>query len=414
MMNLTAAKSPKYKILYLVTGFPPDVSGVSLFNWERSTCLAKRANFEVVVLAPDWQLKSGDRPYPDTIPPLMQIDTYPSQPWLPYPVTHVPCFHALSVINDKIEMHQPDIVVITDVERLFLLSTWQLPGVKYAKANKVLFIAEYHTDLYNFSASYAGWQWIRFMAKFTRLSNRLYKYFDITLCSTVAAQKSCIDQGISNSRVLPYLGIDVSMYGPQLRNRECLLQWLSPHEREFTIFVYVGRIAHEKRVDYLIDAYSKLKHNFTNCSLMIIGDGPKDIMAHLHRMSSNTKDIHFTGYLFGFQKAQVMASCDVFCSPSPYETFGRTLVEAMASGLPVISVDSGAASEHVRSGENGYLVSPGDVSELVAAMERSINNTSVTITSLAVQQSQKFSLENSCAHLEEFYSEQLAERHSPQ
>jgi len=64
-------------------------------------------------------------------------------------------------ISKRLAYYKPDLIIMTDVERFFLLSTWQLPGRRYARRHHIPYIAEYHTDIYNFSAAYPGWQWLR-------------------------------------------------------------------------------------------------------------------------------------------------------------------------------------------------------------------------------------------------------------
>jgi glycosyltransferase involved in cell wall biosynthesis len=97
--------------------------------------------------------------------------------------------------------------------------------------------------------------------------------------------------------------------------------------------LFLGRLAFEKQVDLLIKAFAQLKQKQEKCSLLIVGDGPDEVVNFLKRLAQPIPHIHFTGFMQGEEKANLLASCDVFCSPSPYETLGRTVVEAMASGF---------------------------------------------------------------------------------
>lgn len=115
--------------------------------------------------------------------------------------------------------------------------------------------------------------------------------------------------------------------------------------------------------------------------------------------------IHFTGFIKGETKANVLASCDVFCSPSPYETFGRTVVEAMASGIPVVTVESGAVSEYILNGVNGYLVPPNDVEGLANCLDSVLLSNHTEIIQRALQDAQQFSLEQGCQNLSHFYQQ---------
>lgn len=395
-----------HTLAFLVTGFPPDVSGVSHFNWERAQWFAQQGGYRVVVFAPDWQ-KRADALLSPGLNDNLIIERYRSKPWLPYKLTHVPKFRAAYQIGQKLASYKPDLIVMTDVERFFLLGAWQLPGRGYAKKHHVPYIAEYHTDLYNFSAAYPGWQWLRSVARSSQLASYLYRRLDQTVCSSLAASKSCQELGIPNIQTIPFLGIDVSTYSPQRRDRTCLAPWLSPQEQNNKVLLFLGRLGFEKRVDLLIEAFARLQRKQPNYSLIIAGDGPDNVVNQLKRLAEPLSNVHFTGFLLGDNKANVLASCDVFCSPSPYETFGRTVVEAMASGIPIVTVSSGAVSEYVLDGVNGYLVAPDNAEALANGIHKVLSSNNTTVIQHALRDAKQFSLEQGCQNLSNYYQHLL-------
>jgi phosphatidylinositol alpha 1,6-mannosyltransferase len=396
-----------HTLIFLVTGFPPDVSGVSLFNWERAQWFAKQEQYRVIVFAPDWQQTSETLTIPPDLQKKLVIERYPSKPWIPYPLTYVPRFRAVRQIEQRIADYNPDLIIMTDVERYFLLGAWQLPGRRYARANQIPYIAEYHTDLYNFSASYPGWQWLRQAARSSQMAGYLYRQIDVTVCSSLAASQSCQELGIPNVQTIPFLGIDVSTYSPARHNRRWLKLWLSEKEQRNKILLFLGRLGFEKRVDLLIQAFAMLRMKQPNCSLIIAGDGPDAVVDSLKRLAEPIPNIHFTGFLLGEMKANVLASCDVFCSPSPYETFGRTVVEAMASGIPVVTVNSGAVSEYVLDQVNGYLV-PADSAEALAnGIHRALLSDHTSVVRQALEDAKQFSLDQGCENLSNYYQQLL-------
>lgn len=398
--------SKLHTLAFLVTGFPPDVSGVSHFNWERVRWFAQQGEYRVIVFAPDWQNTNKENIECSDLDNLI-IEYYPSKPWIPYKLTHVPKFSAAGLIEQKIVDYQPDLIIVTDVERFFLLSTWSTPGLDYARKNNIPVIAEYHTDLYNFSAAYPGWQWLRQLVGKTKLTSYLYRKFNVTLCSSAAASQSCQEMGVPNVKTISFLGIDVSSYSPNYRGRKCLNTWLSAEEQDHKIILFLGRLAFEKRIDSLIEAFIKLKCQEPKLSLIIAGDGPTDAVNQVKQLARQASHIHFTGFLLGEIKARVLASCDVFCSPSPYETFGRTTVEAMASGIPVITVDSGAVSNYIEDEINGYLVKPDDVEALANCLSKVLSKNSREITQKALQDAKQFSIERGCQNLHNYYQKIL-------
>ena len=127
----------------------------------------------------------------------------------------------------------------------------------------------------------------------------------------------------------------------------------------------------------------------------------------LKQLAKQVPHIHFTGFILGEMKANLLASCDVFCSPSPYETFGRTIVEAMASGIPVITVDSGAVSEYMLDGVNGYLVPPDDVEGLANCIHKVALSDNTKIIQRALHDSQQFSVGQGCKNLDNYYQKLL-------
>jgi len=396
-----------YTLAFLVTGFPPDVSGVSHFNWERVQWFAQQGMYRVVVFAPDWQKQSNDLLGLSDLEGKLIIERYPSKPWVPYKLTHVPKFFAAREINQKLANYKPDLIVVTDVERFFLLSTWQLPGQRYAREHHIPYLAEYHTDLYNFSAAYPGWQWLRNLVRSSQLVSYLYGNINMTICSSIAASQSCKELGIHKVHTIPFLGIDVSTYSPKRRHRKWLEPWLSLQEKDNKILLFLGRLGFEKRVDLLIEAFARLKSQQSNYSLLIAGDGPVEVVNQLKRLAEKVGDIHFTGFLLGETKANVLASCDVFCSPSPYETFGRTVVEAMTSGIPVVTVDSGAVSEYIIHGVNGYLVPSNDVEGLTLGIHKALFSNNTEIIQQALRDAKQFSLSQGCQNLNDYYQQLL-------
>jgi len=387
-------------LAFLVTAFPPEVSGSAHFNLARAKWFAEQG-YRVIVFAPDWQTEIE---LPANNENLI-VQRYPSQPWIPYKLTYVPTIKAAQEISRQIDHYQPDLIVMTDVERYFLLSAWQLPGRRYAQEHQVPYLAEYHTDVYNFSATYPGWQWLRSVVRQSRLLSRLYHRLDLTVCPSQAASQSCQEMGVKNTHVVPFFGTDISTYHPERCDRQWLAPWLKPHEQDHKTIVFLGRLGFEKRVDLLIQAFAQLKQQQPQVSLLIVGDGPADVVNSLKKQAAAIADIHFTGFLMGETKANVLASGDVFCSPSPYETFGLTVVEAMASGLPVVTVKSGAVAEYLIDQHNAYLVPPDNTTELANGLQRALEQDNTTLIQQALQDAKHYSVDHGCQKLHEYYQQ---------
>ncbi len=150
-------------------------------------------------------------------------------------------------------------------------------------------------------------------------------------------------------------GVDTARFDPARRSAR-LRSELAPGGE--VIAGYVGRLAAEKRLDLLSGVAA-----LPGVRLVIVGAGPGE--AAVRRALPGAL---FLGLRQGDELARVYASLDVFVHSGPHETFGNTLQEAAASGLPVVAPATGGPLDLVRDGMTGVLVPPGDASALAAAV----------------------------------------------
>jgi glycosyltransferase involved in cell wall biosynthesis len=159
-------------------------------------------------------------------------------------------------------------------------------------------------------------------------------------------------QGFEHLRIWPR-GVDMELFQPERNSAELRASWLAgrEHPENKTVLLYVGRVSWEKNLRLLIQAYQGMDH--TNCHLVIVGDGPA--YAEVQQELSNLP-VTFTGYLRGAELATAYASADIFAFPSYTETFGQVVLEAMASGLPVVGLLSEGVCDLVEDGRTGFLL----------------------------------------------------------
>ena len=125
----------------------------------------------------------------------------------------------------------------------------------------------------------------------------------------------------------------------------------SSHERIENQFVFVGRLAANKGVDYLCSAFSDLTH----CHLKIVGDGP--LRSELETAYKDCEHIHFVGKIDDEALFGLYQQSDCFVFSSLYEGMPTVILEAMACRLPIIATDIGAVQTMVGD-DNGYVVYP--------------------------------------------------------
>ena len=235
-------------------------------------------------------------------------------------------------------------------------------GAFYARRNGVPLVASYHTNV----AAYARFYGFGFMEKATRSWTRTWhNRARINLCTSEATYDYLVSEGIKRLRLWPQ-GVDARLFHPTHATREWRKK-LSGGQPEAKILLYVGRLAPEKDIERLKVALSAAP----DACLAIVGKGP--IQKELEREFADTRTV-FTGLLTGEDLAAAYASADLFVFPSTTETLGMAMIEALASGLPVVAARTGAIHEVVSEGENGLLYDPGSDGELASTVRRLLGN----------------------------------------
>jgi glycosyltransferase involved in cell wall biosynthesis len=133
--------------------------------------------------------------------------------------------------------------------------------------------------------------------------------------------------------------------------------------------LFVGRVSKEKNLDLIVSATRRLAEWRTPVRPIIVGDGP--YMPELKRLLG---DAIFTGYLGGEDLAKAYASADLFAFPSTTDTFGNVILEAQASGIPVIVSDVGGPRDLVENGQDGFVTKANDVADLANAIRQLADN----------------------------------------
>jgi len=150
-------------------------------------------------------------------------------------------------------------------------------------------------------------------------------------------------------------GVDTTRFNPAKRSERWRAE-LAPGGE--VLAGYVGRLAPEKRVELLARVAT-----LPGVRLVLVGSGPAEAAA---RRAMPTAV--FLGQRHGEELASIYASLDLFVHSGPHETFGQTLQEAAASGLPVVAPAAGGPLDLVSHGESGFLVPPGDPGALAGAV----------------------------------------------
>jgi len=193
---------------------------------------------------------------------------------------------------------------------------------------------------------------------------QIFTRCDLMLASTPGQVQRLAAYGASDAQLVP-LGVDLEAFHPQ-RRCESTRRELGVGSKELML-IYAGRLDQEKRPDVLVDAWRRLPDRL-GAHLVLVGDGPR--RPALGEQADRQPRLHVLGYQSDKQKlATLLASADVYVTAGPHETFGLSVIEAQASGLPVVGVDAGALIERVVDGV-GYLAPVDDSTAMAERIDR--------------------------------------------
>jgi glycosyltransferase involved in cell wall biosynthesis len=190
----------------------------------------------------------------------------------------------------------------------------------------------------------------------------LYGQVDTVFVNSEQYRKCWIDRGFAPEKlkILPR-GLDTDLFHPARRDRS---YWQRFGANGSNVrLLYVGRISREKDLDVLTAAYDKVREAGQPVQLFIVGHGP-----YSEALAAASPNAVFPGYLTGEPLATAYASADIFVFPSTTDTFGNVIIEAQASGLPVIVSDLGGPKELVEDGVNGLVTKARDVEDVARAI----------------------------------------------
>ncbi len=237
-----------------------------------------------------------------------------------------------------------------------------LAGLTAAKLLQMETAATYHTSIPEYVENYTKDVSLEAIAwKYMIL---FYHSVDEMLVPSEFVAKLLHKRGLRNRKLLILdRWVDTERFHPDNRGASYWQRFGVP--RDVVKFVYVGRVAIEKNLHFLAEAYRNLRAGGTDAHLIIIGDGPYRAALELQLAGLPAT---FTGYLHGDALAVALASCDVKVFPSTTDTWGNAPLEAQSSGLPVIVTDIGGPAELMKDGITGVMVRGHDVKSLQAAM----------------------------------------------
>lgn len=205
-------------------------------------------------------------------------------------------------------------------------------------------------------------------------------------------------------------GVDLSEFNPGKPDAEVLKKYgisTAPKKR----VLYIGRVDPEKSISNVVLAFNKTLKKVPDAEMVIVGDGIdvnhlKSLVAELGIESK----VKFTGKILPPDLVEIYRSGTLFATASETETQGIVLIEAAATGLPLIAVDRGAVSELCQDKRNGFLCQPGgDIDGISNAMTKILTDKELQkkFSKKSIEVSKKHDLTRTLARFEEIYHEAI-------
>ncbi|WP_434701587.1 glycosyltransferase family 4 protein [Pseudomonas sp. D1-36] len=241
--------------------------------------------------------------------------------------------------------HRPDVLYIATEGPL------GLSALRAARRLGISVVSGFHTNFQQYTQQYGLGLLSRGLTHYLRW---FHNRSSLTLVPSVS-QRLELERRHFERVALLSRGVDSHLFHPAKRSAALRKSW--GLDDDAIAVLHVGRLAPEKNLALLKRSFDTLRSAFATrqIKLVIVGDGPQRLA-----LEQQLPEAIFCGAQRGEALAAHYASGDVFVFPSLTETFGNVVLEALASGLGVVSYDQAAAAQHIRHGYNGVLAMPGD------------------------------------------------------
>lgn len=350
------------RILFCTDTYPPQVNGVSVVTALSVTGLRARG-WEVEVIAPR---------YPASIPRIFErsmsddgVTSIASIPLPGYPDIRLAA-PARRTVREVIARFKPDIVHSATEFTIGRM------GLRAAREAHIPVTTSYHTDFAKYTESYG----VPFMrAPVTRWITRFHAQAARIFTPSAPSRADLLAMGLTDVEVWGR-GVDDVLFHPSKRSL-ALRQRLNLGNA--FAFVHVGRLAPEKGVEVLLEAFRLVEETLgaEAVKFVIAGAGPS--LPSLRERAP--RSVTFLGNLDRQRELpSLYASADAFLFASTTETLGLVVLEAMAAGLPVIAAPAGGVADHLRHEVNGLAYDPMNARACADAMLRLIADRALQLT----------------------------------
>jgi len=236
-------------------------------------------------------------------------------------------------------------------------------GLIVARFKKIPFVFTYHT-LWRDYTHYLFHGVIN-KRQVAIITKRFLNMCNYVIAPSEKVKKILLDYGVKKPIAVIPSGIETDKFKIK---KKYFLRKKFKLEKTDKILLFVGRLGKEKSIDFLLYVFAEVLKKYSGVHFVVVGNGPqKGYLENLAKKLKIEQNVHFFGGVEYKKMPLVYNDADIFIFASTTETQGLVVLEAMASGLPIVAVDDSAIEETITDKVNGILVGK-DVNEFADAV----------------------------------------------
>lgn len=305
-------------------------------------------------------------------------------------------------IAQKLDKFDPHIIHFTTPS---LLGAYAL---KYGRKRGKPVITTYHSHFPGYIEYYFRYIPKAYSVIFPLIKKHLWLYpkCDLTLAPSVEMKEFLMENDVDESKIRFWRrGVDRTQFHPKFRDEN----WKEKNNiKEKQTVLFVSRLVKEKEINTLAKVYQIFQDRDLNIRFVVVGEGSGG-----EKLKEKMPNATFLGKQTGKALSTVFASCDIFIFPSITETFGNVVLEALSSGLPVVTAQAGGPKDIVEDGVTGYHVTPKVPEEFYEKVKHLLSDSAEyeRLKTNAISYAETQTWENVCGELyaiyEEFYQKRV-------
>ncbi|MFY0598807.1 MAG: glycosyltransferase family 1 protein [Cyclobacteriaceae bacterium] len=304
-------------------------------------------------------------------------------------------------IERKLDKFQPHIIHFTTPSFLGLYA------LKYGRKNNLPVLTTYHSHFPAYIEYYFRYIPLAYHILFPILKRSLWVYpkCDLTLAPSIEMKEFLMENNVEEDKIrLWKRGVDRKKFHPKFKDE----RWKEKQGiKEEKTVLFVSRLVKEKEIATLARVYQLFQDRNLNVRFVVVGSGAGE-----EKLRGKMPNATFLGKQTGDSLSTIFASCDIFIFPSTTETFGNVVLEALSSGLPVVTAQAGGPKDIVEDGVTGYHVTPKQTEEFYAKVNHLLQNDDEyeELRKNAISYAETQTWENVCGELYNIYEEFTPEK----